>query len=73
MAEKLMDCTAIKTFYLFSYYLKPLLHGHQLTGHSVEKLQDLSACMEKKQHPSIITSGSMAEMVSNTSKREKNH
>lgn len=73
MAEKLMDCTAIKTFYLFSYYLKPLLHGHQLTGHSAEKLQDLSACMEKKQHPSIITSGSMAEMVSNTSKREKNH
>lgn len=29
--------------------------------------------MEKKQHPSIITSNSIAEMVSNTRKREKNH
>lgn len=28
--------------------------------------------MEKKQHPSIITSSSIAEMVSNTGKREKN-
>lgn len=73
MAEKLMDCTAIETFYLFSYYLKPLLHGHQLTVHSAKKLQDLSTCKAKKQHPSIITSGSMAEMVNNTSKREKNH
>lgn len=29
--------------------------------------------MEKKQHPSTITSRSIAEMVSNTSKRENNH
>lgn len=29
--------------------------------------------MEKKQHPSITTSSSIAEMVSNTSKGEKNH